>query len=69
MQGWRHAIGNASLLPADVPTARDVDDAIKAARRIIRKAGGADFQTAGELLDQAEAIQAKADATCQQAGG
>jgi hypothetical protein len=60
-----------ALVPADAPTRDQVEQAIRAARRKVRRAGarGADFAAADDLLDQAEAIKAKADAACQRAGG
>ena len=59
------------LLPFGAPTSDDVEAAIRAARRKVRQAGrrGADFASADRLLEQAEAIQAKADAACRRAGG
>jgi hypothetical protein len=60
-----------ALVPAGAPTRADVEDAIRAARRTVRRAGarGADFAAADDLLAQAEAIKAKADDACQRSGG
>jgi hypothetical protein len=60
-----------ALLPDDAPTKADVDAAISAARRKVRATGGqgANFTRAQQILSQAEAIKAKADAACQAHGG
>jgi hypothetical protein len=60
-----------SVLPAGAPTQDDVDAAVRAARRKVRAQGGqgANFTNAQELLAQAEALKAKADAACQRSHG
>jgi hypothetical protein len=57
------------LLPAGAPTKANVDQAIRKARRKVRRAGGANFTAANKLLGQAQSLKAKADAACQAAGG
>ena len=59
---------DSSLMP-DAPTQEDVDGAIRAARRKVKHAGGADFAAAGKLLDQAKALQATAQAACDRTRG
>lgn len=56
--------------PEDAPTKADVDAAITAARAKVRRQGGqgANFSAAQQLLGQAQALKAKADAACARLG-
>jgi hypothetical protein len=58
-------------LPDGAPTEADVDEAIRSARRTVRLRGGrgAGFAKAEQLLADAKAIKAKAQAACQRSGG
>jgi hypothetical protein len=60
-----------SVMTADAPTQHDIDAAVSAARRKVRAQGaqGANFTKAQDLLTQAEALKAKADAACQRSHG